>query len=121
MVDGNLQALLAAFAAAPALAELHVQLPDHLGVYGNSLVCVQAIVLNCEWSCHILSRLLEKPMALMTWPSTYMQLKVAISLLQSHLKLLGGLTKLHMHGVSPPMVLADLNSLFSALPALQVL
>ena len=64
MVDGKLRALLAAFAAAPALAELHVQLPDHLGVYGDSLVCIQAIVLNCERSSHILSRLLEKPMAL---------------------------------------------------------
>ena len=38
MVDGKLRALLAAFAAAPALVELHVQLPDHLAISSKSLV-----------------------------------------------------------------------------------
>lgn len=42
-------------------------------------------------------------------------------LLQVHAKLLGRLTSLHVHGVYAPVKSADLNSLFSALPALQVL
>jgi hypothetical protein len=41
-------------------------------------------------------------------------------LLQVHVKLLHGLTMLHIHGVSPPVTADNLNSLFSALPALQV-
>ena len=41
-------------------------------------------------------------------------------LLQVHVKLLRGLTNLHLHGVSPPVTADNLNSLFSALPALQV-
>ena len=36
------------------------------------------------------------------------------------MKLLRGLTKIHIHGVSPPVTADNLNSLFSALPALQV-
>ena len=50
-----------------------------------------------------------------------MPLMDAMLLLQCHLKLVDGLTKLHIHGVSPPVVPDNLNSLFSALPALQVL
>jgi hypothetical protein len=38
-----------------------------------------------------------------------------------HVKLLGGLTKLHIRGISQPVTTGNLNSLFSALPALQVL
>ena len=36
----RIQMLLAAFAAAPALTELHAQLPDHLFITSNSLVSV---------------------------------------------------------------------------------
>ena len=41
-------------------------------------------------------------------------------LLQVHVKLLRNLTNLHLHGVSPPVTADNLNSLFSALPALQL-
>ena len=43
MVDGKFQMLLLAFAAAPALVELHVQLPDHLAVASQSLVSANII------------------------------------------------------------------------------
>ena len=46
MIDGKFKALLAAFAAAPALTQLHVQLPDHLAVASKSLVIVH-IALPC--------------------------------------------------------------------------
>ena len=67
MVDGKFRALLAAFAAAPALTELHVQLPDHLGLQGSSLVCVHVVAPSGKWSCHTMPSSLESTMTLMTW------------------------------------------------------
>ena len=55
MVDGKFQMLLLAFAAAPALAELHVQLPDHLAVASQSLVSVSTIAVDsrsCPRACY---------------------------------------------------------------------
>ena len=37
------------------------------------------------------------------------------------MKLLRGLTILHIHGISPPVSTTHLDSMFSALPALQVI
>ena len=42
-----------------------------------------------------------------------LSLKIIIQLcMQAHLKLLGGLTKLHMHGISPPVTADRLNGVF---------
>ena len=43
IVDGKFQMLLLAFAAAPALVELHVQLPDHLAIASQSLVSANTV------------------------------------------------------------------------------
>ena len=40
MVDSKFQMLLLAFATAPALVELHVQLPDQLAIASQSLVSI---------------------------------------------------------------------------------
>ena len=40
--------------------------------------------------------------------------------LQACVNLLSGLTSLHLHSVSPPVAVDDLNGLFTGLPALQV-
>ena len=43
MIDGKFQMLLLAYAAAPALVELHVQLPDHLAIASQSLVSANTV------------------------------------------------------------------------------
>ena len=67
MIDDKFQMLLLAFAAAPALVELHMQLPDHLAIASQSLVSDIAIVARClsslESTCRTASAATTDPVA----------------------------------------------------------
>lgn len=121
-VDGSIQKLLLAVATAPALVDLRVHLPDHLSMSSMSLVSAPT-----HWtvSTYATKHSIEHDdgcsgMMLVSDPQSA-SLTTSAPLLQLHAKLLGGLTSLHVHGVHPPVTTVELNSLFSALPALEVL
>ena len=124
IIDGRIQTLLLAFAVAPALEELHMHFRNGLSITGKCLVSIHLTLFrllpgSCENVCvHMFNTLCVSGVDGCTGATAH---HICCRLLQVHVKLLGGLTKLHIRGISPPVTTHHLDSLFSALPALQVL